>query len=627
MLASIGSYLLIIAMVLYSINLGYFFLCNNINLLKIIHIVASINVVLAFCVLVVSFVISDFTVQNVLLNSSVITPLIYKISGSWASHEGSMLLWSSFMSIVSVYSLVTYHFQFQCEKLIIACQSFIILGFISLVYFAFNPFIGKLPRHEIGLGLNPILQDIGLVVHPPVLFFAYACYLIPFVYNAIALLYNNQASVLIDKAVVFSKIGWLSLTISIALGSWWAYRELGWGGYWFFDPVENISLMPWLSATIYHHSSLYTQSNNTLLRCSILFAIMTFLFCILGTFLVRSDILTSVHSFSLSGLRTYFVLIFLVILSLASLVLYTLRISKFSSEAKVNARELLILLGNILWLSALIVIFIAIFYPIFYKLIYGSKISIGYNYFVSTFIPIILPTALLAGSIYKINQKSNYYSVVITLSISALIIYFSYRDLSIGSLAIVCSVYLIQESLYHLIKSSNCFTVKIPYKVLVVTISHLGFGILMLSISLNAKLQHDTDFIGKIGSTIHNNGLHITLRNTNYAKGVNYFRQIAEFWIENDKQEIFILKPENRYYYVEDVIIPESDIYSTLLYDIYVVLSKVDDEVVYAKIYYRPFMSTLWIGAALISIGMLLSIIVSTKKDTSYKDTNYAFNK
>ncbi|KJV56885.1 cytochrome C assembly family protein [Orientia chuto str. Dubai] len=617
--SSIGSYLLISAIVLYSINLGYFFLCTNINLLKIIHIVASVNVILAFCILVFSFIISDFTIQNVLLNSSVIMPLVYKISGAWASHEGSMLLWSSFLCIASIYSLFTCYFKFQCEKLVIAYQGLIILVFTGLVYFAFNPFIGKLSRNEIGLGLNPILQDIGLVFHPLILFFAYACYLIPFVYNVIALLCYDHALVLIDKAILFSKIGWLSLTVSIALGSWWAYRELGWGGYWFFDPVENISLMPWLSATIYHHSLLYARFNNILLRCSILSAITTFLLCILGTFLVRSDILISVHSFSLTDSKVNFILIFFIVLSVSSLGLYILRISKFFSNTNtsLSIKELLILLGNVLWLSALIVILISIFYPIFYKLIYGNKISIGYSYFISTFIPIILLTALLAGSIY--SQKSNYYRVIIALSISGIIIYFSYRNLSIASLAIFCSIYLIQESLCYLIKSCNYFTIKIPYKVLVVTISHLGFGILILSISLNANFQHDTDFIGKIGSTIHNNGLSITLRNISYAKGPNYFKQIAEFWVENDK-EIFILKPENRYYIVESIAVPESDIYSTLLYDIYVVLSKVDTDTVYAKIYYRPFMAMLWIGVALISIGMLFSV-TTTRKNPKF-DSN-----
>ncbi len=609
MLANIGSKLLVSSIFLYFINFILAFGYINIKKLKIIHILAGTCTSLTFLILILAFLTSDFTVENVLLNSSTIKPIIYKIAGAWASHEGSILLWTTLLSIVSICSSSIHNFPTSIERYIIAIKSFIILSFVNFVYFTSNPLQANLTYYKQGFGLNPILQDIGLVIHPPILYLGYACYLIPFIYNIVALLNISHNKILIYKSTVFSKIGWLSLTIGITLGSWWAYRELGWGGYWFFDPVENISLMPWISATIYHHSLIAIKSKNSLIKWSILSAIVTFLLCLLGTFFVRAGFLVSVHSFSNTSSRTYFILIFLSTLSLASLGLYALQINKFSVEVKITLKELLVLLGNILWLTGLLVIFISLAYPIIYKAIFGHKIMVGYNYFTSTFIPITLPTSLLAGSIYYLKNP-NYYNlrVVTVVIISYIIIYFSYKNLGIGSLAIFCAIYLIQESLWYMIKSSNFFTIMLPPKILSASISHLGFGILILAISLNSKLQQDIEFIGKVGDTVNTHGLSITLQNLKYAKGKNYFRQIAELRVENNNQEILILKPENRFYHIEEMVIPESNIYSTLFYDICAILSKVDRDIIYVTIYHRPFMALLWIGTMIIAIGMLISI-------------------
>lgn len=624
MLAYIGSTFLILAILIYSVVL----LTTahiNISKLKCLYIVASTNIILAFLTLIIAFIKLDFTVKTVIFNSSIHTPLIYRIAGTWASHEGSLLLWTTFLSAISIYTLITDNFSFTVQRLVILLQTIIMVSFTIFVYFLFNPLTYYTNTNNIGLDLNPILQDIGLMIHPPILFLSYGFYFIPFIYSITSLLHPDNAKILLNKSILYSKIGLLVLTAGIALGSWWAYHVVGWGGYWFFDPVENISLMVWLAAIIYYHSLLYAHSNKLLLRVAILAAISIFPLTILGTVLVRSDVLTSVHSFALNSSKIYFVLYFLLILFFTSIGIYIIRIHKLTINNNITKYKVkLIILGNVAWFTALLTILISIFYPLIYKLVFGNTISVDYRYFINSFIPVTIPIALLASIIYhNPSSKLRYLRIVTAILISSLFIYYSYCNFSVGSLAIFAATYLIQESIYSLVNKSRYFTLKIPPRTLSSIIGHLGLGTAMLAISLNSNLQYDIDFVGKVGDTVHHNKFIIQLTSINYAKGENYLRQIATFVIENKKQEILILKPEIRYYNIRDVFTQACDIYSGLLYDIHVVLSAVDtDNVVHACIYYRPYMSMIWIGIMLTIIGVCMSLLIVEPNKYKQNNTN-----
>lgn len=457
-----------------------------------------------------------------------------------------------------------------------------------------------------GLGLNPILQDIALSIHPPMLYLGYVSYIVPFTAACIILLKPDLKMEALKLAKIFSTLGILALTLGVGLGSWWAYRELGWGGFWFFDPVENISLMPWLTAIALYHSMLITMKSGRLAYYTIMLSIITFLLTIFGTFLVRSGLLISVHSFASSTVRTTYMLIIFSLIYIPSIVLLCLRGNKIISSTSKTFKEAGIICGNAFWLISMAILMIATIYPIIYFLLYDRSVSVSLEYFTSSFIPLLIPTILLAAIIPK--KGENYIIMLVLSMVITLISSYKIKYGYISWFAMVSSCFLILQTLYLVLVKSNYFKQTLKAHTVSMIAGHLGFGLLALSITLNSLLQNEIEFVGEVGDSIISKEFKVSLQDVKFAQGKNYYRQIAEFWIHDNEGGVIILKPENRFYLIEKSFSQESDIYSYLTHDIYAVLSQIDDDVIHAKIYYRPMISFIWFSIIIMGAGFLINL-------------------
>ncbi|MCC8462501.1 MAG: heme lyase CcmF/NrfE family subunit [Rickettsia endosymbiont of Ecitomorpha arachnoides] len=597
--------------------------------------IAASCAILAFFTLVYAFIISDFSLQNVFLNSSTLKPLIYKIAGSWSSHEGSMLLWFCLLQIVSccyIFLLKDNRLKFLSIIILSAIQLF----FSSFIYFTSNPFNVFSFAPKEGLGLNPMLQDIALSIHPPLLYLGYVSYVVPFTILCAAMLFHSSSMSFLRKQEsindikllkTFSNIGILFTTIGISLGSWWAYRELGWGGFWFFDPVENISLFPWLSGIMLHHSIIVTTKTNRIAplhNWTIILSIVTFLLVIFSTFLVRSGFITSIHSFAFSPERGIYLLGIFLIMGIGSIGLYTTTSLRGGASASTKQSQETdrdchshfrgftmtgITLGNIFFLLSLIVLIAATLYPPIYSLFDDKPIIIGETFFVNNFIIFVIPILCTIG---LFTTKSSIKKHIIILILSLIITYFISLKVTfsvISILTIIASIFLMLHNVHYLLIKTNYFRNRLKASTASMTLGHFGFALIAFSITMNALLQSEMDFTGKIGASKTFNEFKITLQNIKFAQGKNYYRQIAEFWLEDNSRNITILKPENRLYIVEKSLSQESDIYSYLSYDLYAVLSNIDGDIIHAKIYYKPMMSFIWLGIILTAFGFFIVLI------------------
>jgi cytochrome c-type biogenesis protein CcmF len=546
MTSSIGNILIIASIICGFIN---FFIKG-----KIVYISQSILVIFAAILLLIAFITSDFSVQNVLFYSSTTKPLLYKIAGLWTSHSSSLVFWSSMLSIVTMISII-----YEEDPVISKINSKIFGSFLSLmmlyIYLTANPFIPVPNPPKEGLGLNPVLQDIAVSIHPPMLYLGYVSYIVPFAYCIAMLITGKMQKQYLEKCMLFSKIGLFALTSGIGLGSWWAYRELGWGGYWFFDPVENISLMPWLLGIALHHSLIISCRNGKMTQASIALGLLNFVLIIFGMMIVRSGILLSVHSFAsnISGgiyVIGAFGIVVLIICGLYWIRIPTLIIPGHKANDTINEKS--IFYGSILLYLATLSIFIGTIYPIIYQFILGYNISIDNGYFHVIFLPLGVIITIFSLWVVFINKASKKTSMIV---------------------------------------------------------SHAGVGILVLGIILNSSFKKDMEFKGHVGDTMLFPGIaEVKLQNIRYGTAQNYHRQIAEFWI-NDGSETVILKPENRLYIIEELLSAESDIYSFVSKDIYAVLGQIEpDNTVHANIYLRPWMSLIWLGIFLTASGVLMSL-------------------
>ncbi len=604
-LSSFGNYLQILAMlfsILAVITASY-------HAGTLFFYLSWLSTLLSFLLLVCGFIISDFSIQNVFLNSSTLKPLGFKIAASWASHEGSILLWLCLLQTIGVIYIALFNSRpARVYHIIVLALIQILFG--SFIYFTSNPFDSLSFRPAQGLGLNPMLQDIALIIHPPILYLGYVCYVVPFTSACVMLLTSNLDYANLRDIKIFTNLGMLFSTLGIALGSWWAYRELGWGGFWFFDPVENISLLPWLSAIVLHHSILVTIKSGRMKNWIITLSIITFLLVVFSTFLVRSTVLTSIHSFASSPERAIYMLAIFAILAISSLVLLLVKgqnITQSDSTGldKHKFKHKLIIWGSIFFLIALVVLLSATIYPVVYSLLYQESITISERFFINNFIIFIIPTVLLAGIAYNTRKKQ-----LLILAISLAITFISSYQIQYGFIsacAVTFSLFLIIQNCYCVLTKSNFFRTKLKANMAMI-LGHLGFGLLVLTITLNSLLQSEVDFIGKVGDKVTAGGFEVTLKDIRISSAQNYYRQIAEFWIQDQQNNITILKPENRLYIIEKQLSQESNIYSYLTYDLYAVLSKIDDDVIHAKIYYKPMMSLIWLSIMLTAGGLLIGL-------------------
>ena len=404
-------------------------------------------IVFSFLILVINYIYSDFSVLNVYNNSHTNKPLLYKITGTWGNHEGSLLMW---LAILSIYGLTLLYFIKNLPKnfafKIMLVLALINLGFIGFTIFTSNPFIRTFPVPVDGLGLNPVLQDPGLAFHPPLLYLGYVGLTIPFSFSIAALLQGEVSGDWARSVKPWILISWIFLTLGITLGSWWAYYELGWGGWWFWDPVENISLLPWLLTTALLHSVKVTEKRDSLKSWTILLSILSFSLTLLGTFIVRSGLLTSVHAFASDPARGVFILIFLVIVTSGSLLLYAIKLDKIENKKNIYiiSREGGLLLNNIFLCASAATILLGTMWPLVIEVISGQDISVGAPYFKIVFLPLIFPAIFLSGISINLNWKATnleyFYSRFLKLIIFFIFVVSSYYFIFGGPLLILLGI-------------------------------------------------------------------------------------------------------------------------------------------------------------------------------------------
>ncbi len=593
------------------------------DLLGIIRILTFLGVIFAILAqlsLIYCYVTSDYSVANVYYNSHHLKPLIYKISGSWGNHEGSMLL------LISILSFYTAAFAFfsksdNQKKIITLCvQSLILLEIAAYTAYASNPFLRLFPAATEGLGLNPILQDVGLAMHPPILYLGYIGFSLIFSFTISGLITNR-----IDKNFAAEIKNWLFftwgfLTLGIGLGSWWAYRELGWGGYWFWDPVENISLMPWLAGATLIHSIKLLEKKEIFKNWTSLLAITSFILCLIGIFLVRSGILTSIHAFAVDVKRGFFIILLILTIGGAGLLTFALNTVKIksASQLKINlwSKIGMILFNNYFLTLALFIILLGTLYPIFSQLFFDSSISVTASYYNQIFKIIIIPFLILMICSYDLHYAETDYQKIV-----------NWRNLLLLSLALFISfgIFYLENELEFLEKiilfltiSSLIFIVNyaIGKKInkLPIIFGHLGFTLIIAGIIFSSYFAITKEINIKKDQIVMVKNYQIKFDDINYFQGKNYLVRQGKFTISKNNQFLDILRPELRYYPVSDQTTYEAAIKNTIFGDLYLVLGNKDDNEFYAlRIYYKPMIYLIWIGCFMIFAAAFIKIITGVK--------------
>jgi len=571
-------------------------------------------VIISFLCLVLSFVFSDFSNETVFNNSHTTKPLFYKIAGTWGNHEGSLLLWLFVLTLfILIFFLRSKDQPIKYKILTLIFQQIIIIGFFVFLIMTSNPFNYLYPTPEEGLGLNPILQDPALVIHPPILYLGYVGSSIIFSSVLAATILNmiskNWASH-IKKWVLLS---WIFLTIGILLGSIWAYYELGWGGFWFWDPVENVSLMPWLALTTLLHCILVLEKKLILTSWVIILSITTFLLSMSGTFLVRSGILNSVHTFASDPQRGLFILIFLFSLIFLSLFIFFF----FHKNNKNNlfsffwlSKETAIIINNWFMMYFLSVVLIGTIYPIFLDVLSSQKISVGPPFYHKLIIPFLIPFLLIMAIGPKLKWiRSNLENKIYLISLLIISILLSYLIVKNFEYNFLINSILISSALYLFFMNLRDFFIQKSQNISQ-NISHFGFSLLILSILFNNLFSTEIITNLKVGETFESSKTKIVFENVSQRTGKNYESIVGNFNIHNSKGKIENFLPELRIYNQPNIVTSEADIKTTLISDKFIVINLVQNQD-YFNIRYqvKPFMIWIWFSVVLISFGGLISLI------------------
>ena len=571
-------------------------------------------VIISFLCLVLSFVFSDFSNETVFNNSHTTKPLFYKIAGTWGNHEGSLLLWLFVLTLfILIFFLRSKNQPIKYKILTLVFQQIIIIGFFVFLIMTSNPFNYIYPTPEEGLGLNPILQDPALVIHPPILYLGYVGSSIIFSSVLAATILNmiskNWASH-IKKWVLLS---WIFLTIGILLGSIWAYYELGWGGFWFWDPVENVSLMPWLALTTLLHCILVLEKKLILTSWVIILSITTFLLSMSGTFLVRSGILNSVHTFASDPQRGLFILIFL--FSLIFLSLFIFFFFHKNNENNLSSffwlsKETAIIINNWFMMYFLSVVLIGTIYPIFLDVLSSQKISVGPPFYHKLIIPFLIPFLLIMAIGPKLKWiRSNLENKIYLISLLIISILLSYLIVKNFEYNFLINSILISSALYLFFMNLRDFFIH-KSKNISQNISHFGFSLLILSILFNNLFSTEIITNLKVGETFESSKTKIVFENVSQRTGKNYESIVGNFSIQNSKGKIENFLPELRIYNQPNIVTSEADIKTTLISDKFIVINLVQNQD-YFNIRYqvKPFMIWIWFSVVLISFGGLISLV------------------
>ena len=624
MLSNTGNLLLSISILCSFIVVYQSLIClktpNN-SIFKSIYqtsLLQSTVILICFFTLVAAFLVSDFSVMNVYQNSHSLKPVFYKISGTWGNHEGSLLLWVIILTIFSFLFLIqnkNHPKNYRIYTLII--QNILILGFLFFIFFNSNPFSSISPIPKEGLGLNPILQDPALAIHPPLLYIGFVGSSIYFSAAMASIITDYSGKLFAQSIKSWVLISWSFQTLGILVGSIWAYYELGWGGFWFWDPVENASLLPWFAMTALLHSLLVLEKRNTLYFWSVILCLLTFTLSVMGTFLVRSGILNSVHTFANDPTRGLYILIFLSLMIFTSVYLLFVKFKPINDQIYPNSKETFILINNWFMMFYLITVLLGTLYPIFTDAISNSKISVGPPFYNSVIIPIVIVFLIFMAIGPKAkwikNKFSNLKNLLLifcgAIAINFFIIYFFKSYSLISNLIIVSSLFLIISTFLDLFKKPKFNLSRI--------ISHLSFGLLIFFIGINHNFSVEKDFNIKLGETKKIDNYKFFLQDLKLEQNTNYKAVIGKLKISDlITKEKKTLNPEIRIYDKPQTLTYEASIKSNFFRDYYLTMSNIDRSDYYnIKFQKKPFMIWIWISVVMLSFGGFLSFIRYAKNN------------
>jgi cytochrome c-type biogenesis protein CcmF len=581
----------------------------------------------SYACLVASAVADDFSVQNVAANSHSLKPLLYKISGTWGNHEGSILLWCLILAVCGgAVAVFGRNLPTTLRARVIGVLGGSACGFTLFTLLASNPFQRVWPPPLDGQDMNPLLQDPGLAIHPPILYVGYVGFAIPFAFAVAALLEGRVDAAWGRWVRPWTLAAWCFLTSGIALGSWWAYYELGWGGYWFWDPVENASLLPWLTGTALLHSAIVVEKRESLKSWTVLLAIATFSLSLSGTFLVRSGILNSVHSFASDPTRGVFILGLLGVVIGGSLLLFALRGAALSSVGLFAplSREGALVLNNILLCSIAAVVFTGTLYPLFADLVLDQKISVGAPFFNATVLPLAVPVfaAMTLGPMLSWKRASLWpalsrlwWAAVAALAIGA---WAAFGGAAlVPGLAFAAAGWIILGAFVDVVERIRLFRVPLrnslsrlaglPRATFGTVIAHAGMGVTLAGLA-GMSLATDTIALVRPGASTDLAGYRFTLAEMHDAAGPNYAARVATINVTRDGADIATLAPERRSFVVQRMTTTEAKIHTDGLRDIYAVLGEERDGAAVLRLHHNPLAPWIWLGALVMSLGGFLSL-------------------
>lgn len=576
----------------------------------------------AFLVLVNAFVVNDFSVTYVANNSNTQLPIWYRVAATWGAHEGSLLLWVLLMSgWTFAVALFSYRMPLDIVARVLAVMGMVSVGFLLFIIFTSNPFSRTLPSFPIeGRDLNPLLQDPGLIFHPPLLYMGYVGFSVAFAFAIAALLSGRLDSSFTRFARPWTMAAWFFLTLGIMLGSAWAYYELGWGGWWFWDPVENASFMPWLVGTALIHSLSVTEQRATFKAWSLLLSIFAFSLCLLGTFLVRSGVLVSVHAFASDPSRGLFILAFMVLVIGGSLLVFAIRGHKVRSRVN-NAlwsRESMLLGNNVILTAAMLVVLLGTLLPLVHKQIGLGTISIGEPFFNTMFIALMVPFALLLGIGPLVrwgrDRPAAIKKMLIIATVMTLILSFALPMLMEDRVEALTVVGLMM-AIWIAILAFAEMKVRISKKIKLtpsywgMVCAHLGLAVTIVGIAFSQNYSIERDVKMKPGDNIAIHGYTFTFNGVHEADGPNYQGVIGSISVTKNDKVVSILMPEKRFYSVSRAVMTEAAIDGGITRDLYAALGEeVDKNTWTMRLYYKPFVRWIWSGGVLMAIGALFCL-------------------
>ena len=581
---------------------------------------AFLLLAIAFGTLAWSFYVNDFSVLYVAEHSNSQLPVVYRLGAVWGGHEGSLLLW---VFLLSTWTILVAQLSKALDEFMVA-RVIGVLGLVSsglllFILTASNPFERLLPAAQDGRSLNPLLQDPGLVFHPPMLYMGYVGFSVAFAFAIASLLSGRLDAAWARWSRPWTTAAWIFLTLGIALGSWWAYYELGWGGWWFWDPVENASFIPWLVGTALLHSLAVTEKRGGFKSWTVLLAITAFSLSLLGTFLVRSGVLTSVHAFATDPRRGIFILIFLSLVVGSSLTLYAWRAPKNTLGGKfsLSSRETFILLGNVFLVVAAGSVLLGTLYPLLIDALHLGKISVGPPYFNSVFVPIMVPLLVLMGigpwanwkntdliSVIKRLWSAGLVALLAGIAIPLVMGEFTW----LAGLGFLLAFWIIASGSLQILRQIKLG--KPTRSFIGMQIAHFGIAVFVIGVTMVGAYQEEKDVRMLAGDTVSVGGYQIQLQGVESVPGPNYQAMRGTFTLSKNGSTQAILYPEKRNYFSSTMPMTEAAIDIGLTRDLYVSLGEeLGDKAWAVRVYYKPFVDWIWGGCLLMALGGILAMM------------------